>query len=496
MLIDKEQYYFSRAIESFKKRFIIISPEFKILASNTSPEGTLVSDLIGKYCHQIFYENSNPCKNCAVKESSLTRNPAFRAKENNSDDLSKRPCLYSYPIFSKGKIEAFVSMDFDLSTRGGYEEKLQRSNIMLRNLITSSVDGVIAADKNGKILIFNAPATQITGYNKNEAMNHLNIRDIYPDGTAYDVMKDLRSDEYGGSGKLKFYRVKVAGKDGKTVPISLNASIIYEESREVATIGFFHDMREKIKMEKKLKNTQLQLLQSDKMASLGKLAAGVAHQLNNPLGGITLFTKLILEDYDLDDNVKDDLNRILRDAVRCRDTVKELLEFTRQTRHLMKPNNLNEAIIRTLFLLERQPLFQNIDIIRNFSDNLPFITCDIQQMNHAFMNIILNAAHAMDGTGTLTIATTYLKNDNYIRLKISDTGPGIPEKMQSQIFEPFFTTKEEGKGVGLGLSLVYRIIENHKGRIKVESTVNKGTTFIIEIPAATTTHNPGDGNND
>jgi two-component system NtrC family sensor kinase len=485
MFTDKEKYYLTKALVSFKRRLIVISPEFKLLASNNSPEGQRVPDIIGSLCHKVFYERSTPCENCAVKKSALTHQPALRPKDDQSVDLSKMACLYAYPLFADDEIEAFVSMDFDLPTEGGIEEQLQRSNVMLRNLISSSVDGVIATDKMGNILVFNTAATQISGYSKTEALDQLNIRDFYPDFMAYEVMKDLRSNIYGGPGKLKSYRVEVTSKEGEIIPISLNASIIYEEGLEIATIGFFHDMRETLKMEEKLKNTQLQLLQSEKMASLGKLSAGVAHQLNNPLGGITLYTRLILEDYKLEENIKEDLNRILKDAERCRDTVKELLEFTRQTKHSMKPNDINQAIIRTFFLLEKQPLFQNIAIKKNFCESLPLVTCDLQQMNHVFMNLILNAAQAMEGQGTLTITTTSLDNGERIRLEISDTGPGIPEKKLPRIFEPFFTTKEEGQGTGLGLSLVYRIIENHNGQIKAQSTLGEGSTFVIEMPAVT-----------
>ncbi len=494
MITDKEKSYFLGAVESFRQRLIVISPDFRILAANNSPEGSRVSDIIGKPCHEVFYERPSPCLNCAVAESTVSHRPALRPKDDQSENLVKMACLYAYPIVSEGEIEAFVSMDFDLPIQGGIEEKLQRSNIMLRNLISSSVDGVIAADKMGNILVFNAAATQISGYSKPEALEQLNIIDIYPDDKAYEVMKDLRSDTYGGPGKLKSYRVEVTSKYGEAIPISLNASIVYEEGLEVATIGFFHDMRETLKMEEKLKNTQLQLLQSEKMASLGKLAAGVAHQLNNPLGGITLYTKLMLEDYNLEENAKEDLNRILKDAERCRDTVKELLEFTRQTRHFMKPNDINQAIIRTLFLLERQPLFQNVVIKKDFCESLPLVTCDLQQMNHVFMNLILNAAQAMEGQGTLTLTTAALENGERIRLEITDTGPGIPEKLLPRIFEPFFTTKEEGQGTGLGLSLVYRIIKTHDGQIKAQSTPGKGSTFVIEMPA--TIHTPGDGNDD
>ncbi len=495
MLTTKQQNYFVKAVESFRRRLIVISPDFKILASNSSPEGCRISDIIGRHCYTVFYERSSPCENCAVEEVSSTRRPSLRAKEDASENLGKMACLYAYPIYSEGKIEAFVSMDFDLPLQGGIEEKLQHSNIMLRNLISSSVDGVIAADKQGNILVFNAAATQIAGYNKTEALEQMNIRDIYRDDLAYKIMDALRGEGHGGPGKLKSYRVEITNKDGTAIPISLDASIVYEKGLEVATIGYFHDMRETLSIEKKLKNTQLQLLQSEKMASLGKLAAGVAHQLNNPLGGITLYTKLILEDYQLEEGAIEDLNRILNDAERCRDTVKELLEFTRQSRNFMKPNDINQGLVRTLFLLERQTLFQNITIKKNFCDSLPPTTCDLQQMNHVFMNLVLNAAQAMEGRGTLTLTTTAIEDGRRIRLEIADTGPGIPEKTLPRIFEPFFTTKEEGQGTGLGLSLVYRIIENHNGRIEALSTPGEGSTFIIELPA-TLPPKPGDGNDD
>ncbi|MCP3952124.1 MAG: PAS domain S-box protein [Desulfobacterales bacterium] len=494
MFTAKEQRYFLKAVESFRRRLIVISPAFEILAANNSPEGLQISDIIGQPCHEVFYERSSPCEHCAVEEASVTLRPSLRAKDEQSKDLGKMACLYAYPIFSEGSIEAYVSMDFDLPIQGGIEEKLQHTNMMLRNLIASSVDAVIAADIEGRILVFNDAATLITGHAHAEALEQMHIRDIYPDDRAYEVMQDLRGDTYGGPGKLKFYRAEIMSKAGQAIPIILNASIVYEEGREAATIGFFHDMRETLKMETELKNTQLELLQSEKMASLGKLSAGVAHQLNNPLGGITLYTNLVLEDYELAEEAREDLHRVLRDAERCRDTVKELLEFTRQTRHFMKPNDINQAIIRTLFLLERQPLFQNIEIKKDFFDILPPVTCDLQQMNHVFMNLILNAAQAMEGRGTLTIRTTPMDAGDRIRLSMADTGPGIPEQVLPRIFEPFFTTKEEGEGTGLGLSLVYRIIKSHSGQIKARSIPGEGTTFIIEMPA--TIENSGDGKDD
>ena len=260
--------------------------------------------------------------------------------------------------------------------------------------------------------------------------------------------------------------------------------MLYEKGQEIATIGFFRDMREEFRIKNELENTQIQLLQAEKMSSLGKLAAGVAHQLNNPLGGITLFAKLMQEEYDLEEGAKEDLRRILKDAKRCRDTVKELLEFTRQTRHLMRPNDVNQTISRTLFLLESQTLFQNIDIEVDLDASLPLVQSDIQQLNHLFMNIILNAAQAMEEKGKLTVKSSLMPDGNRVCIEISDTGPGIPEDILPHIFEQFFTTKEEGKGTGLGLSLAYSIVKNHGGNIMAKNKPGQGTTFIIEFPIA------------
>ncbi len=482
MRTETEIKYLLKAVEAFKRRLIVISPEFKILAANCHLESVDDSQIVGQQCHRVFYDRDEPCDNCAVTKCQETGRPSLQPKPEEYTDLEKMPCFYAYPLMEGGQIEAFVSMDFDLPSRGKLEEKLQSSNVLLRNLILSAVDGVIAADKSGRILVFNDMAAEIFGYSKEEALERLDIRDIYPNRKELEVMRMLRSDEYGGSGKLRSYEVEVVNKNGERIPINLNAAIVYEGKREVATIGFFHDLREIRRMKEELEITQLQLLQSEKMASLGKLAAGVAHQLNNPLAGITLFTKLVLEDYELDEGARKDLGRVMEDAERCRDTVKELLEFTRQTRHLMKPHNINEAISRTLFLLENQALFHNIRIEKDLEPSLPPVHSDIQQLNHLFMNLILNAAQAMEGKGRLSIKTAFVPQKELARIEISDTGPGIAEEDLPHIFEPFFTTKPQGEGTGLGLSLAYGVVENQGGRIRAHSEPGKGATFIIELP--------------
>ncbi len=491
MQTDNKLNYLMKAVAAFRRRMLVVSPDFRILAAGRPEEG-IGDDVVGRHCHQVFYGRDNPCEACAVESVLAQGRPALVPKPSTQLDLSAMPCYYAYPIYEDGEITAAVSLDFDIPTRQGIEERLQHSNAMLRNFICSAIDCVIAADKTGRILIFNTSATELFGYSEEEALTRLNIRDIYPDGLARRIMADLRSPDHGGRGRVEGYITEVVDRDGERIPIRINAAIVYENGKEVATVGYFHDMRETLRMEADLKKTQGQLIQAEKMSSLGKLAAGVAHQLNNPLGGIILYAKLLLEEYDLPDGAGEDVERILQDAERCRDTVRELLEFTRQTRNLMRRHDLNAAVSRTLFLLENQTLFHNIEIRRDLDENLPAVNADIQQLNHLLMNLILNAVQAMEGRGTLTIRTEQTDAGDRVRLTVADSGPGIPEDVLPDIFAPFYTTKEEGKGTGLGLSLAYNIVENHGGTIKAESLPGEGATFLVELPIPTTEAEEGD----
>lgn len=482
MRSEEEKEYLLKAIDSHKRRLVVVSQDYKIVAVNYSEESCEECNVTKRLCYEVLYKKKEPCNDCIARKSMIQKRPIARIDYDDIDGRKSERCRYSYPIIdSGGSCTNAVIMDYDEPVIKEMEDQLRRSNAFLRNLINSAVDGVIAADMAGKIIIFNEAASEICGYSVQDALEKLNIRDTYPPGIAEEVMQRLRSNDYGGPGKLKGYRVDGMNKDGHITPISLNAAIVYENGREVATIGFFHDMREILEMQAELEKTQIQLLQAEKMSSLGKLAAGVAHQLNNPLGGITLFAKLLLEDYDLPEDAKEDINRILRDAQRCSDTVKELLEFARQTKREMRPLNINKSISRTLFLLESQTTFHNIEIICDYDETLPEIQGDNQQLNHVFMNIILNAADSMEGSGTLTVKTGQVDGENRIFIEIEDTGTGIDPKVLPHIFEPFFTTKDEGKGTGLGLSMVYGIIENHGGQITAENSVGKGVKFRIEL---------------
>ncbi|MFW6415489.1 MAG: two-component system sensor histidine kinase NtrB [Thermodesulfobacteriota bacterium] len=479
MFTEEEKKHLLDTLDSLQRELVVISPQFAILAANEYSKQACKGNLTGEICYEKYYDRKYPCPGCPVHKG--TDSGRMQKWEENLEDVNFEDGVVCYPVASGDKLQYVLRLDFDLSRVGRLEKKLQRSNAFLHNLLLSSVDAVIAADKKGNILIFNDAAYEILDYTTQEALNKLEIRDLYPDGRARDVMKKLRSQEYGGAGKLKAYEVELVSKHGERIPVSLNASIIYEDAAEVATIGFFHDLRETQKMEQELEDTRMQLVQADKMAALGKLAAGVAHQINNPLGGIGLFAQLLLEEHDLSEEAKKDVQRILEDTQRCSDTVKELLEFAKQSAYKSSPQDINKALDRTLFLLEKQALFQNVEVEKELDPDLPYVPCDLQQMSHVFMNLVLNAIQAMQGEGRLKVRST-ICDQQKVRIEFMDSGPGIPEYVLPNIFLPFYTTKDAGEGTGLGLSVAYRIVENHGGKISACNLNQGGACFVVELP--------------
>jgi two-component system NtrC family sensor kinase len=239
-----------------------------------------------------------------------------------------------------------------------------------------------------------------------------------------------------------------------------------------------------VERDNKLKEqTQKQIAQSEKLASLGRLASGIAHEINNPLTGVLTYSSVLLEDL-RDTEYREDLDVIVGETLRCRKIVQEILDFARETRLEKARVNLNRVIHDALSILEKNFNFQNIKIVRKFRDTIPEVWCDVNLFKSVINNLALNAADAMPDGGTLEIATDYNEAEDSVVLTFADTGSGISEEDLDKIFDPFFTTKETGKGTGLGLAVSYGIVQRHKGIIDVKSSPGQGTTFTIMLPVA------------
>ena len=304
----------------------------------------------------------------------------------------------------------------------------------------------------------------------------LSKRISVPLRTLEEAARKISGGEYKSS-----FTIKKAPREVENLAIALH-QMAMELDKEKQELEEWADTLE-VKVQERtseLKKIHGQLFRSEKLASLGKLAAGVAHEINNPLTGVLTNASLLFEDLPEGDQRKEDARVIVNETIRCREIVKRLLDFARQTKPMKKHTNINSLVDNIVLLVRNQTSFRNIDIQRNLEENLPEIMADGDQIQQVIINFILNASDAMPNGGSLNIESGAMKNGEYIELKFTDTGLGISEENKNRIFDPFFTTKESG--TGLGLSISYGIVEQHGGTIHVESEVGKGTTFTVQLP--------------
>jgi two-component system, NtrC family, sensor kinase len=241
-------------------------------------------------------------------------------------------------------------------------------------------------------------------------------------------------------------------------------------------------MREILKMRKDLEEAHLQLVESEKIASIGRMAAGVAHEINNPLSGILLYAELIKEALAGNAGGLDDLQEIVNQTLRCKKIVAELLEFSRQSIGKLTSFNLEELIDKTLNLLVNQSTFQDIHVTRSIESDMPQMIGDMGQIQQVITNLVINAADAMEGKGELGIKAVYDHRKQRFIINVRDSGPGIPPEHRDRIFDIFFTTKPVGKGTGLGLSISQNIAKAHGGMLSCDCPPEGGTVFTFELP--------------
>lgn len=249
----------------------------------------------------------------------------------------------------------------------------------------------------------------------------------------------------------------------------------------------FNQMAEALRQrDERLKEfTKRKIMESERLATVGQLAANVAHELNNPLQGIVTYSSLLLEKDICDEPSRQNIEKIAIQAGRCREIIRGLLDFSRQKKPQKTLTDINALLRRCISLVENQALFHNITVAQNLDGSLPMIVVDPSQIERVFLNLIINAAEAMDEGGTLTLTTSYGLNAKSVDIEVKDTGHGISIENMQRIFNPFFTTKEIGHGVGLGLAISYGIVKEHNGEITVESEIGSGATFTVSLPIVT-----------
>jgi PAS domain S-box-containing protein len=361
------------------------------------------------------------------------------------------------------------------------EREVRETNDFLNNIIHNSANAIMAADMKGTIILWSQSAEEILGYKTKDVVGKLNITKVYPEGMAKKVMEKLRTSENDRKGRLKFYPVVFVKQDGRIAEGNLAASIVYDENHnEIATVGIFTDLKERLEMERRLKTTQEQLLQSEKLAAMGRLTSQIAHELNNPLYGIMNTLELMKTEISPENKRRKLLDMALSEIVRLSELLRKMLTFSKPDQKEKQPVDINTLLDEMLLLHEKQFRENDILISMELSNGLDKVYASKNQLRQVFLNIFKNAGDAMPSGGTLTVKTNVEGQE--IVIEISDTGIGIKKENLNKIFDAFFTTKSSVKGVGLGLSVCYGFVIEHGGDIKVESKEGAGTTFIITLP--------------
>ncbi|MHC1724485.1 MAG: PAS domain S-box protein [Syntrophobacteraceae bacterium] len=479
----------TKVFESLSVPTLILMPDKTIVDAN--PEflekfNLKKEQFVGKTCHDFYYRSMEPCpfETCALVKVLQDRkgHSALRFVTTSTGEGKWDNRVFSPIMDDEGEILYIMECIHDVTPMKVLERELSGVREFTDKLIQSSSCSMIAADRRGRILLMNPVAEQLTGYSFKEVQGRLSAEDLYPPGQAKEIMRILRDERVGGKGKLPFTRVNLIDALGNSVPVELTAAIIYEGEKEVATMAIFNDLREKMKHEERMREMLNRIARAEKMASLGQLAAGVAHEINNPLTGIIFFAQIVLETLADDDPRKDSLACIFEDAKRCGKIVKNLLAYSRQTSPSMEVLHINTLLEHSMGLIRDKTIFTDIRIVKETSEEMMLIRGDRDQLGRAIVNLVMNALDAMDRKGTLTLRTYRDKPARKVYLEVCDTGVGIPAENLSAIFDPFFTTKETGKGTGLGLSTAYGVLKENGADIWVKETSSGGTTFILEFP--------------
>ncbi|MBI3890398.1 MAG: response regulator [Candidatus Wallbacteria bacterium] len=344
------------------------------------------------------------------------------------------------------------------------------------SLLRSLGWGMLVVDLGGTVKSFN-PAAEVTlGFTASQAQGH---RYTEVPGLAPFFDELARSLATGKAGAYQETETTTPTRHTLYLGFVVNPLVVHSGERKGSIVSF-SDITEKRQME-------MQLNQTEKLSTIGQLAGGVAHEINNPLGVILGFTQILLKQAGFTDQNVRRLQNVERQALRCKDIVSSLLKFARRSKMQVQPLQVNHVVEETLALMGRQLEMENIRLERDLAPDLPDIGGDENELEQVFFNLIVNARHALAGSApenqdNLVLTVRSRLADGWVEVRVDDTGPGIPLPMWEKIFDPFFTTKEPGQGTGLGLSVSRGIVKRHGGDLRLEQSSERGSTFLVRLP--------------
>jgi len=357
-------------------------------------------------------------------------------------------------------------------------DELGKHHAFERNLIRASMDGIIANDREGNIIVFNEGAERIAGYSRDEAISKVHVEQLYPEGVARQIKKLIHGHEYGGPGRLVNYEVEIVTKNGELIPILLSAILVYDKGEEVATVGFFKDVSE-------IKRLEQELFASERIAAMGKAVAGIAHGVRNILHRMKLGAFMV--DQALEQQkpemfhkgwnlVKKNMEQISKMNI-------DMVRYASTSAPARESSCLNTVVDEVCDSMKEKAQERGVSLIRELDPSLPQVIIDPAGIHLCLLNLVTNAIEAFPetGGGGHVFISSHDDGDAGVRLQVKDTGRGMSKELQEQIFNHLISTKG-ARGTGLGLAVTQKIVREHGGTIQVESAPNEGSCFTIVLP--------------
>lgn len=342
-----------------------------------------------------------------------------------------------------------------------------------RRIFEVSKDMMVVLNRDGSIVDLNPSGIKLLGGDQHNLINKGNLfQSYFTDHKDWVRLKKRLSEQ----GFISNAEITLKRADGAAIRSLVSGSLDKAPANDE---GSFHLLVKDIEQKRLMEE---QIAQADKLASIGQLSAGVAHEINNPLGIILGYTQLLIRGNEPNKDRYEDLKIIEKHTKNCQSIVADLLSFSRSSKPEKESMNVHDVIDDVLSFIQQHSDLGGISIIKNYDQQIPAIVLDEKKIKQVLINLIMNAKHAVGKTGIITLSTEFHATTDQITVQVSDTGHGIQKEHLSRIFDPFFTTKPTGEGTGLGLSVSYGIIKNHNGDILVESQPGKGSTFTVVLP--------------
>ncbi|MCG2823960.1 MAG: ATP-binding protein [Desulfobulbaceae bacterium] len=457
----------------------IIDREFTIQRCNEMQRELLVdpslTDVAGRYCYEIYCNKEVPGMDCPAVETFATGQPVV-VREVKKKDKYFQVVTTPYARSADDEVSKVIEVSLDITEKKKAEaaEKEQREYYLtekakLATVIESLSEGLLVLDPEDRVVVCNRAAAAITGCGDAELLGQ-------PLAALFPVSAPLA----GGEGNLQGVEISYPARGGASeLLLSANVGHLLDaENQSIGKVVTFRDITQE-------KRRQELLHRTEKLAAIGQLSAGVAHELNTPLGSILGYARLLLKDKDLSAAQKERLAIIAEQAKKSSTIIQALLSFARHSAHSRRALgacNLNTVIDKALPILNTELVKRKIELVSE-QQPLPPIMADPVELEQIVLNLLLNALQAIGRQGRIVISTRH--DGQRVVMEVEDNGPGIAEDIRTRIFDPFYTTKPIGEGTGLGLSICAGIVDDYGGSMEVASTPGGGATFIVFLPAFT-----------